>query len=54
MGRLKHPATFLEKSRFKEKTSTKKISTLIKKLGGKKGMLLSSLLLEAPKYKDLM
>ena len=53
MEKNKQPILF-EESGVKKKNLTKKASTLIKKLGGRRGFLLSSLILACPKYKDLM
>lgn len=54
MVRFKRSTTFFDESKRKKKAPSKKVGSLIKNLGGRRGVLLSSILLKDPKYKDLI
>jgi hypothetical protein len=54
MSRNKYTISFLEQSPHKKGKGGRKIASLIKSLGGRKGVLLSSIIMNPPKYKDLI
>ena len=54
MVRFKRSTAFLDESKRKKKKTSQKAKSLIKNLGGRRGILLSSILLKDPKYKDLI
>lgn len=54
MAKFQRESAFFKEEERVQKRSNPKLSKLLKVVGGKKGLLISQILLERPKYKDLI
>lgn len=53
MVRFNRESSFFDEEKRQKKKSCKKMKTILKTIGGRKGILLTSVLLDKPKYMDL-